>query len=221
LESRPRICAAIVNDDLEAVKRIEPEVDLLEVRLDLIGSGWRELVGHFIRPWIACNRRVEEGGSWQGSESKRIDELLSAVARGADIIDIELSTPGVAKIVKGIKGKAECLLSYHDLKQTPPLEKMREIVHNQISAGADICKVVTTARSFKDNIATLQLIAGFPETRLVSFAMGEAGYISRIFSPLVGGYFTYASIEEGRESAPGQLTVRDLRSIYGMLKNGK
>jgi 3-dehydroquinate dehydratase len=35
---------------------------------------------------------------------------------------------------------------------------------------------------------------------------------------MVGGYFTYASIAEGRESAEGQITVGELRKIYGMLK---
>jgi len=217
--NKPRICAAIVNDDLEAVKGVEPLVDLLEVRLDLIGSRWQELVRHLEKPWIACNRRAQEGGSWQGSESKRIDELLSATRLGAGTVDIELSTPGVAEVVKKLKGKVDCLLSYHDLKETPPLDKMRAIVRHQLSAGADICKLITTARSFADNTATLQLSADFPESRIVAFAMGDLGYISRILCPLVGGDFTYASIEEGLESAAGQITVRDLRNIYGMLKD--
>ncbi len=217
--NKPRICAAIVNDDLEAVKGVEPLVDLLEVRMDLIGSRWQELVRHLEKPWIACNRRAQEGGSWQGSESKRIDELLNAARQGADIVDIELSTPGVAEVIRELKGRAECLLSYHDLKETPPLEKMREIVRHQLSAGADICKLVTTARTFTDNTATLQLIADFPESRIVAFAMGDLGYISRILCPLAGGHFIYASIEEGRESAAGQITVRDLRNIYGILKD--
>lgn len=216
--NNPRICAAIANDGLEAVKRIEPLVDLFEVRIDLIGGGWREIVRHLEKPWIGCNRKVEEGGSWKGSESERINELLSAIDLGAGIIDLELSTPGVEAVVKEIKGKADCLLSYHNLKETPPLERMREIVRQQMAAGADICKLITTARSFADNIATLQLIRDFPEIKVVAFAMGPLGQISRVFCPLVGGYFTYASIEEGRESAPGQITVKDLRKIYESLK---
>ena len=215
--NRPRICAVIVNDDLEAVKGVEPLVDLFEVRIDLIGSSWQELVRHLERPWIACNRSAKEGGSWQGSESRRIDELLSAIELGADLVDIELSTPGVEAVVKETKGRADCILSYHNLKETPPVERMREIVQRQLTAGADICKLVTTARSFEDNIATLQIISDFPETRVVSFAMGALGCTSRILCPLTGGYFTYASIEEGRESAPGQITVRQLSKLYEMV----
>ena len=91
----------------------------------------------------------------------------------------------------------------------------------QMEAGADICKVVTTAQRFEDNLAVLQLISDFPETRVVSFAMGSLGFTSRILSPLVGGDFAYASSEEGRESAPGQIAVRDLGKIYRMLEDGR
>jgi len=40
---RPRICTVIVNNDLEAVKKVKSLVDLFEVRIDLIGDSWQEL----------------------------------------------------------------------------------------------------------------------------------------------------------------------------------
>ncbi len=219
--NRPRICVSLTDENLKAVKEVEPLVDLIEVRLDLIGSRWKELIQYLEKPWIACNRIAREGGRWQGSEPKRIEELLSAVVMGAKIVDIELITPGIEEVVREFKGQVDCLISHHDLKETPPLEELREIVRQQLAAGADICKLVTTARRFTDNMAALQLITDFPETRMVSFAMGTLGYTSRIFCPLGGGDFTYASIEEGREAAPGQIAVRDLRKIYGMLEDEK
>ncbi len=218
---RPRICAVIVSNDLEAVKGVEPLVELFEVRIDLIGDSWQELVKQLKQPWIACNRSADEGGSWQGSEAKRREELLGAIELGADIIDIELVTGNLKEIVQLIKKKAKCLLSFHDFEGTPPLGRMREIVQKELEAGADICKVVTTAQRFEDNLAVLQLISDFPKTRVISFAMGPLGGASRILCPLVGGDFIYASIEEGKESASGQITVRDLRKIYGMLENGR
>ena len=51
-----------------------------------------------------------------------------------------------------------------------------------------------------------------------AFAMGEAGKLSRILSPLCGGYFTYASLETGKEAAPGQISVQEIREIYSCLK---
>ncbi|GAI14971.1 unnamed protein product, partial [marine sediment metagenome] len=107
--------------------------------------------------------------------------------------------------------------SFHDLERTPPLDEMKEIVQRQLKAGADICKMVTTAQGFEDNLTVLQLISEFPGVRLVSFAMGALGSMSRVLCPLVGGDFTYASIEKGKESAQGQITVRDLLKIYEMV----
>ena len=60
----------------------------------------------------------------------------------------------------------------------------------------------------------MQLITEFAEKRIISFAMGDLGLVSRVFCPLVGGDFIYASIERGKESAPGQITVAELRRIY-------
>lgn len=213
---KPMICVPIVSNDPVAIKKAEPLADLFEVRIDLIGKGWREVTAQFKKPWLACNRRAEEGGKWRGSEEERVRELLNTAGLGAGIIDVELSTPGLAKVVKEIKGKAVCLISYHNNKETPR-EKLYEIVRQEQAAGADICKVVTTARNFADNIAMLQLIQEFPGVKVVAFAMGAEGQISRVLCPLVGGYFTYASIGTGRESAAGQIAIEDLKKIYGML----
>lgn len=216
---KPRICAVIIDNETEAVKRVEPLVDLFEVRIDLIGSGWTELVKHLKKPWIACNRCAEEGGSWAGSESQRREELLKAVELGADMVDIELVSGNLKEMVAMIKRKAKCLISCHDFAGTPSLDRLREIVNKEIEAGADISKVVTAAQKFEDNLTVLQLITDFPQSRIVSFAMGSRGTISRVLCHLLGGDFSYAATEEGSESAAGQITVTDLERIYRMLSN--
>ena len=214
---KPRICAVIVNNDLEAVREVEPFVDLFEVRIDLIGDGWQELVKQFKKPWIACNRRVDEGGRWEGDEARRVEKLLKAIELGADIVDLELRTTNLKQAIELIRKRAKCLLSFHELKGTPPLNSMREIVQRQLKAGADVCKIITTAQRFEDNLTILQLISEFPKTRILAFAMGPLGFASRVLCPLVGGDFTYASIEPGKESASGQITVRELRKLYAMV----
>jgi 3-dehydroquinate dehydratase type I len=216
---RPRICAVITGNDPDMIKSVEPLVELFEVRIDIIGKGWRELVSSLNKPWIACNRRAEEGGNWHNDETARINELLEATKLGASIIDIELESANLEEALHEFRKKAEWLISFHDLKGTPPLDRMRKIVEKQLEAGADLCKVVTTARSFEDNLTVLQLISSFPATRVISFAMGPLGSTSRILCPLVGGDFTYASISTGKESAPGQITVQNLCKIYGILEN--
>lgn len=213
----PRICAVVVNSDLRMIKEVEPLADLFEVRIDLIGEGWEQVAGALEKPWIACNRTPAEGGRWSGSESERIELLLRAAEMGANIVDIELGTADLGSIVKAIGKRAKCLLSYHDLQKTPPIGEMKDIVERQIKAGADICKVVTTAKDPEDNLAVMELVRAFPETNMVAFAMGPLGLMSRVLSPLAGGYFTYASIERGKESAQGQMTVHEMRRIYGMI----
>ena len=86
-----------------------------------------------------------------------------------------------------------------------------------LGAGADICKLVGTAINLEDNLTYLNLIQENPTVSLVSFGMGKTGLLSRVFSPLFGAAYTYASSEAGRESAPGQLTVPELRQIYGIM----
>ncbi|GAI08782.1 unnamed protein product [marine sediment metagenome] len=131
---RPRICAVIVNKDLAAIKKIEPLIDLFEVRIDLIGDGWQELAKQLNQPWIACNRKADEGGRWAKDEARRIDELLKAIELGADMIDIELRTTNLAETLKLIKPRAKCLVSSHDLKGTPPFDEMQEIVQRQFKS---------------------------------------------------------------------------------------
>ena len=122
-----------------------------------------------------------------------------------------------AKIWPIIKKRAKCLISFHELEKTPPLDNLKKIVKMQLAAGADICKVVTTAQKFKDNMTVLELVAVFPKTNIIAFAMGPLGLPSRALIPLVGGGITYAAIKEGGESAPGQVTVAELHKLYRMV----
>lgn len=213
----PRICAVVVSNDPKIIKEVIPLADLFEMRIDLIGEGWQQLTKHLGKPWIACNRTPAEGGQWQGSEARRIESLLQALELGADVIDIELNTVNLENIARVIKKTTKLLLSCHDLEKTPSLDEMKGIVRKQLKAGADICKVVTTAGGFDDNLTALQLIKEFPDVKIIAFAMGPSGLISRVLCPLVGGEFTYASIEKGKESAQGQMTISEMRRIYGMI----
>jgi 3-dehydroquinate dehydratase type I len=212
-----RICTVITGKDTD-VSQIAAMADLFELRIDLIGKDWQEIAAKLQKPWIACNRRLEEGGNWQDSEEMRIKELLTALQAGAAIADVELATPALHDIVPVIKTRAECLISFHNFKETPQLDELRDIVSRQIAAGADICKVVTFANKAEDNWTLLRLISEFPEKRIIAFAMGEKGLASRILCPLAGGDFTYTSIARGAESAEGQLTVKELYEIYRMVK---
>ena len=128
---------------------------------------------------------------------KEIEPLIDLFEARIDLIG------NLSEAIGLIKPRAKCLVSFHDLKGTPPFNEMKAMVQRQLDAGADVCKLVTTARSLEDNVTVLQLISAFPNTKIVSMAMGHLGLTSRILCPLVGGDFTYASIEKGKESAAG------------------
>ena len=210
----------ITENNFDIVAGIDRFVDLYEVRIDLIGDGWQEWVRRLRRPWIACNRLRAEGGNWSGNEITRLDKLFEAIKLGASIVDIELKTPELAHITGEMKkDRVECLISAHNLYETPAIYYLDEIVNAQKAAGAGICKVVTTAQRFEDNFTILQLLGRYPDTRLIAFAMGEVGVVSRVMSGMYGGYFTYASVtEKAAATCPGQLGAAYMRSVYEAIK---
>ncbi len=216
--AEPRIAVPLINNRLDLIKSIEPLIDVWEIRLDLIGPDWPEVVKKLQKPWIACNRSPQEGGRGQSEEQARITELLKGLAAGAAIVDIELNSPMLDETVMRIKKRAQCLISYHNLLETPDINFLTEVARRQQKAGADICKIVTHARVMGDNLLLLQLIKQNPDIRMAAFAMGAEGRLSRVLSPLAGAYFTFASIEYGQESASGQIAVQEMRTIYNLIK---
>ncbi|UCB47664.1 MAG: type I 3-dehydroquinate dehydratase, partial [Deltaproteobacteria bacterium] len=79
--------------------------------------------------------------------------------------------------------------------------------------------IVTHARTMTDNLRVLDLIPQAQEKgiKIIAFCMGPFGRISRIFSHLIGGYMTFASLEGGEESADGQISVVEMKRILEML----
>ena len=215
---QPVVCGVIADNDEVVIQKAEPLVDMFEVRIDRIGDGWQEVARQLSKPWIACNRIVAEGGRWQGSEARRKEELLRAAELGAAIIDIELVSANLERIVPMIKKRAKCLISFHHMECTPPLDELKKIVRRQQAAGADMCKVVTTAQNFNDNLILLELISAFPQVEITAFAMGEMGLTSRVLGPLLGGGPAYAALKEGGQSAAGQPTAAGLHQLYEMIK---
>jgi len=208
------ICLSLIENDPEALTLAVPLADWLELRLDLIGDNWPELASKVEKPWIACDRRPEEGGKGESDPLARQETLRRALEAGADIIDVELKTPHVKDFVSSLRGRAPCLISHHDFSGTPSFSSLCDIVEHEISAGAHICKVVTLARNLEDNLTLLKLVRRYAEQKIIAFGMGEAGQLSRVLSPLAGAYLTYASAKPGKEAASGQMTIRELRQIY-------
>jgi 3-dehydroquinate dehydratase-1 len=200
--TKPKVCASIVTADIAPVKLIEPIVDMFEVRIDMIGDGWMDIAKKIKKPWIATNRMVEEGGKWQGNEARRIEQLLRAMELGATIVDVECNAKNVDNIISFIKRRAKCLISFHDFSKTPSIDALRKTVEKELKQGADICKVVTTAKTFDDNYKVLQLISEFRNQRIVAFAMGADGMMSRVLAPIMGAISRMVPLKKARNRRP-------------------
>lgn len=55
---------------------------------------------------------------------------------------------------------------------------------------------------------------------IIGLVMKERGFISRVLCAKYGGYLTFASLEKGKESTPGQPTVADLINKYKIRQIG-
>jgi 3-dehydroquinate dehydratase-1 len=215
----PEVCACITSStDLDAALAARDLVSLYEVRMDLIGTDWPRVASALPHPWIACNRLASQGGACYSRESERIDSLKQAIGLGAGLVDVEMTAPDVGAFVRSINGSVRVLVSHHDFERTVSEDSLVEIVNRQRELGADICKVVSTARSAQDGVTMVRLVRRFCGAPIVAFAMGPLGMASRVLAPLAGAMFTYASLSIGREAAPGQLTVGDLRSMYDAIE---
>lgn len=212
-----KICPVVTRFD-DNVISIANKFKILELRIDLVGSLWVNVVSKIKTDWIATCRRRDQGGDWSGSETDRINILMEAIRHGAKFIDIEDSTDGLHELVEMFKSMGVLVIvSHHDFNNTPEFNRMVDIVKREIEFGADIWKIATTANSLTDCLNVLKLLKLFRNIPGIALAMGSYGVLSRVLSPLLNGFLTYASIEKGDESAPGQLTVSELLEIYRLI----
>jgi len=114
-------------------------------------------------------------------------------------------------------GGDACLLDYLNGNTIIVIEDQKIILRKELELGADICKIIGTALSFRDNLTYLSFLNDNQDANLICFGMGEEGKMSRIFSPLFGGVFTYASSGEESQSASGQIALSGLKEIYRVL----
>ena len=214
------ICIPIVgptqHKSLEDIAVAEPLADIIELRLDLMSDyDLDALLTAAKKPCIVTNRTKREGGQFSGSEEERIDVLKQAMDAGAEYVDIETSTPKeLLQPFLESERKSKVILSYHNFTDTP--EELDHLYELMCGMPADILKIVTYARDIINNLALFNLIyrSKKNDKKLIAFCMGERGEISRVLSPLLGGFLTFGSLETGKETAPGQITGATLRDIY-------
>ncbi len=220
------ISATNTTEAIEKMERARPLADLVELRIDRIPNlDLKRLIASRRTPVIVTNRSRQEGGVFAGAEEERVALLRSAVRLGADYVDIEAATAPALKAelhstLAG--GTTQLIVSWHDFSGTPPADFLAGKLAACMADSPAIVKIVTHAGTTADCLRLLELI---PEAlrrgqAIAAFCMGEKGKISRIMAPLLGSAISYASLEPEEASAPGQLTIHELREIKRIMEGG-
>lgn len=231
MESRlfPRICISLLartnREALIGMEQAFAQTDLVELRLDgLRKVNLKKLMNSKKGQILITNRSREEGGFFNGGEEDRVALLNQAVTLGAEYVDLEIKTETslistLKKTITAHQGRTRLILSYHDFEKTPHPKELQQRLDQGIKAGADIVKLVSLAARKEDNLTVLDLIPYGREKGLevIAFCLGESGKISRVMAPLLGSYLTYASLARGKEAAPGQMTVEEMKEIFTLL----
>ncbi len=188
----------------------EQGADLVELRVDYLRRppDFRRLLAERPVPVVITCRRGSEGGRFGGKEEDRQLILRTAIVQGADYVDLE------ADIADEIPryGKTKRIISYHNFETTP--ENLELIHRHLLTLDPDIIKIVTLAEHPRDNVRVLELIRNSP-VPTVAFCMGDFGVPSRVLCGVFGAPFTYAAFNPQRRLAPGQLTFREMKEVYG------
>lgn len=214
-----KICAVVTGKNLKEflanLKIAQRQADWVELRADYINSFSADSIPTIKKTLkakaIFTCRKKTEGGKFQGAEVDRIKILKAAVKTGFNFIDIEFST--ISKLNFSLAQKKKIICSYHDFKKTPSLKSLGQIYGKMNKTRAGVIKIVTMCSSEKDSDNLLNLLAQKEKNeKIIVLGMGEKGKITRLFSPLLGGFLTFASID--KKTAPGQMTVKELKKIY-------
>ena len=204
------------------------DADIIELRVDYIEDLTTHLVERLIGevkssgkrplPVIVTCRDRQQGGVIDYAQPFRVSVLIAALRAGAEFIDFEYdnfrSIENQERIRRALSqcSRARLILSAHNFETK--FDNIGKLFRNISSAcpGA-IPKLVYAANHINDCFEAFDLLHQTSGDCIV-FCMGEAGLISRILAKKLRSFLTFASIDEQKATAPGQLTVEQFRRLY-------
>ncbi|MBA1392380.1 type I 3-dehydroquinate dehydratase [Lactobacillus sp. XV13L] len=202
--------------------------DLMEWRIDYYQAGiadtdeliaaakkLREVVGEL--PILVTFRTKNEGGVLELSEDDYLDLLQTVIAnRLGDAVDIELFHD--EKRVKALVELAHnynvvVIMSNHDFEKVPAKDVIEFRLEKMAALGADVPKLACMPHTASDVLtlleATSETCAKLPNP-LITMAMGDLGKVTRVAGQVFGSSLSFGAV--GKTSAPGQLSINDLRN---------
>jgi 3-dehydroquinate dehydratase/shikimate dehydrogenase len=213
-----KLCVPIVTETtaeaVELMARLADQADMFELRADAMRQcDLTAVLGRRARPVIVTNRSAAEGGRREQPEAARLALLAEAVHLGADYVDVELaSLAAFERLVPPAKrGATRLIVSFHDVQGMP--DDLTAKAQAIAATSADVVKVVGTARRLEDNLRVFEALRAVRKPA-IALAMGELGQTSRILAGKFGAFLTFAAAGAGDESAPGQITLQEMRRVY-------
>jgi 3-dehydroquinate dehydratase-1 len=206
----------------QADRAFELGADYVEVRFDFLKPDQLQAAINSVKgiksKAVFTLRSKAQGGRFDGSEYDRLVWLRKLLEQKPMLVDIELDSirenDELADFLD--EQKAPILVSWHDFQQTPPSDKIADLL-SEMRIYSNYVKVVTSAKNVQDSLRLLEIYENTIGLHPIIFAMGDAGVISRVLCTIVGNApFTYASIENA--IAPGQLTIKQMRMLYDKIK---
>ena len=221
--------------------------EMAEIRLDRCDLSAKDIQELFTSdvPLVATCRISEvaasepslQGLPEQSREIKAMQmaekRLLRAIEAGARYVDVEIEAQKqMSKRVRSAAHESGTVFirSYHDFEGTDSFEALKAMVEKCVYHGADMVKIVTTARSQADVDKVMGLygwcreekasgnerIGALADGGLIAFCMGEAGRGSRLDALRMGAPYTYAALSQEESAAPGQWTASEMsKAVYG------
>lgn len=213
------ICTSLAINDFGDLSAAVKELELAEVRIDLCRLNKKQIARIFsLRPHLIATCRL---GFYH--ESERLLLLKQAVMSGASYVDLEIEAPVSTKqeIIQAARSRGcRVIMSYHNDSETPPAAELKRIVRLCFREGADLCKIACRCLSMRDMMMILSLYGEFEDFkgRIIALGTGDKAVWSRIAAPFLGAPFTYAAWSESERTAEGQLSFKDMQSLFSCLK---
>lgn len=236
------ICVSVQEKDFGRCKEVLAQCRMAELRGDLCNFTTpqiEELVqGH---PNLLYTHRIANS-----TLAKALEQVTTAIKKGVKYVDIEIEAPvDYLEYIKSYARVNGCtlIISYHNFEGTQSIEELQTIYDICRRKGADIVKIVTTARNTEEAIRVMQLYNhkkkdsdlvpdnfmergektgslsnsfGSCEANLVAFCMGEAGKFTRHLCLHLGAPYTYAALDAASATAPGQYTREEMEQLLSL-----
>jgi 3-dehydroquinate dehydratase/shikimate dehydrogenase len=220
------IAAQTIDSAAQQVKAAKKAgAEMIELRTDyLTGCTVESAIGALAAaqktslPVIVTCRDIREGGAQDLPLELRAEILCAAVAAGADFIDCEFANYTDRRMSDKLTAamdthdKAGLILSAHDF--AGPFEKPQAVYEEIVSAVPwAIPKIVYTAGHINDCFSAFDLLIQNDRDAIV-LCMGQAGLITRLLAKKLGGFVTFACLDDESRTAPGQVTLDDMKNLY-------